>query len=685
MLNKVNTPGVRLASTLIVGILMVVLTIQLALRQVKSNIPLSPGTRLSTPLEQITLEPLDFTSEPGELNSRSDLQRFYDRQQIIYNITASPHAVSIESKEGRARLTLSSRVVKDLPLLFWIPIFVGLCSLVFAGWIWALRPQDLACRLFAVSGMAIFIAAVSSVVYTTRELGLSVDLFQLLEAINVWGAYLFGSSLLTLFLIYPSRLPRWKALSLAQAVFFFLWTTAFLMEWAPNEANISIMVIAYLICVGLAVLAQFLVTKKQPLERASLNWLGLSVMIGAGGFISFTTIPTLIGTKPLDQGYSFLFFLVIYLGLAAGLVKYRLFEVGQWAFRFLFYATGAVALVLLDAALIYILGVERIPALGLALLVVGFLYLPLRDIVQRRFSKSATLEPLTLLAEALHVTFAPSLEIRSQRWEALIKKLFDPLEVSENTDTSALVKIEEDGLVLLLPPVAGSGALKLSYPWAGRGLFDLQSKQLAQQIVSLIRQAESNREAYDRGVSEERRRVAQDLHDDVGARLLSGLYIADEKLKPTIQGALSDIRSIVRGISGEEASLNQILADLRYETSQRLSTVNIELIWPMTSLEDRPLDYRKQKALTSSLREIVSNVIRHSQATELYVNINKTKDALTVSTQDNGQGLPKESFGEVQQGFGIRNIQRRVMDVGGSFKIEVPSDGGVLISLTIPC
>lgn len=685
MLKNVNTPGVRLASTLIAGILLVILTIQLALTQVKPHTPLSPGMKLGSLEEQITLESLDFTSEPGELMARADLQRFYDRQQKIYNITSNPHTAYIEFEGARAPLVLSPRFIKDLPVLFWIPIFVGLCSLAVAGWIWALRPQNFASRLFAVSGMALFIAAVSSVVYTTRELGLASDLFQILEAINIWGAYFFGSSLLTLFLIYPAQLPQWKVLSLGQAAFFFLWTTAFLMQWTPNEAHIGVMVIVYLICMGLAILAQFIVTKKQPLARASLTWLGLSVMMGAGGFVSFTTIPTIINTKPLDQGYSFLFFLVIYLGLAAGLVKYRLFEVGQWAFRFLFYATGAVALVLLDAALIYILGVERFPALGLALLVVGFLYLPLRDIVQRRFRKSATLEPHTLLAEALHVTFAPSIGTRSQRWEALIKKLFDPLEVTKNTDTSALVKIEDDGLVLLLPPVAGSDALKLSYPWAGQGLFDPQSKQLAQQMVSLIMQAESNREAYDRGVSEERRRVAQDLHDDVGARLLSGLYIADEKLKPTIQGALSDIRSIVRGISGEEVSLNQLLADLRYETSHRLSTANIELTWPVTNFEDSPLDYRKQKALTSSLREIVSNVIRHSQATELHVNINKTNDALTVSTHDNGRGLPKEYLSEAQQGFGIRNIQRRVNDVGGSFKIEGLSHEGVFIFLTIPC
>ncbi|HRO66287.1 MAG TPA: ATP-binding protein, partial [Pseudobdellovibrionaceae bacterium] len=261
----------------------------------------------------------------------------------------------------------------------------------------------------------------------------------------------------------------------------------------------------------------------------------------------------------------------------------------------------------------------------------------------------------------------------------------DPLEIEPQEQPYDRVEISGDGLTLTIPPVANTPSLKLTYPWSGRSLFTKESKSLAQQIVALIAQAESSRKAYDRGVAEERRRMAQDLHDDVGARLLTGLHSVDDKFKPLLQGAIAEIRSIVSGMTGENIPLEVLLADLRHEALQRLSAVNVNLDWPLAeeSALNRALDYRQQKALGSAMREVISNVIRHSGASHLTVRIREDESVLRVSVADNGKGFAVPSLDEKTQGFGLRSLRRRLKDAGGAIHID-SSPSGTLVIFEIP-
>ncbi|MBX2988333.1 MAG: hypothetical protein KF802_10600 [Bdellovibrionaceae bacterium] len=657
------------------GFLLSAWAVKVALDQPEWDHVFEPGQVLESSQGQITLEDEDLLAEPGEIESHQVLNRFYERQDEILRVISDPSFPFLPRP----------RRLADLPALFWIPLLVGLGSLAITGWIWALRARDLSIALFALSGLSVFVSAVPSAIYTTRDVALPSALFRVLETLNAWGAAWFGITMLALFLIYPVRMRHWKAIALAETVFFGIWIAAYSMQWTPDPMNVSALIAALMLALCAAIGAQFFATRANPTARASLVWLGLSVLLGAGAFVVFNTLPLLFGMDPMQQGYAFLFFLIIYLGLAAGLTRYRLFEVGQWAFRFLFYIAGAVMLVVLDAVLIFMLGMDRLPALGLALLAVGFLYLPLRDLLWGFFSRKGRLETHELLAESLHVAFAPSTSQRAQRWENLLRKLFDPLEMGPAPGRVEKIEILEDGLTLAVPPVASASSMKLAYPWGGRGLFSSSSKELAAQIVSLIEQAESNRDAYDRGVTEERRRVAQDLHDDVGARLLTGLYLADENLRTTIQAAIADIRSIVSGISGEKVPLERLLAELRHETHRRLETAKIELQWPLSEGPElsRLLDYRQHKAISSGVREIVSNVIRHAGAKRLQVEIKLDPEIICLSFSDNGSGLPASALNGEAPGFGLKGLERRLFTIGGKLELKTLSPGSRVI-LSVP-
>ena len=238
---------------------------------------------------------------------------------------------------------------------------------------------------------------------------------------------------------------------------------------------------------------------------------------------------------------------------------------------------------------------------------------------------------------------------------------------------------------MILPAVAGARPLRLTYPFAGRGLFSPTHLKLASNLVSLTLRAEEGREAYMRGVGEERRRMARDLHDDVGARLLTGLHTADETTRPTLQAALSDIRAIVSGLSGEEASLDRVLAETRHEAARRFEAAEIALDWPLpeAEMEAIQLDYRLHKALTSAVREIVSNAIRHSGATRFAATAALTQGHLSLRFTDNGKGLPSEALAGETAGFGLRNLRHRIEDIGGHLTLAATPPGSTIV-LDIP-
>ncbi|KYG67229.1 hypothetical protein AZI86_09495 [Bdellovibrio bacteriovorus] len=659
--------------------------LKLGLDEPQFNPAFQVGDSVVSDSGSFQVEALDLLAEPGELATKAELRRFYLRQQEWRHILESPSAELVR-KEVRQPLQKMHRKLKDLSAVFWIPLIVGLGTLIIGGWIWSLKPQDTAVRLFALSGFATFLSALPSSVYTSREGPLSENLFRVLETLNAWGAALFGIAVLALFLIYPVRLKHWKKVSLFEAAFFVLWTLGFSLQVVPDFANISLIIVSLMALICVAIAVQFFATKRDPAARASLVWLGLSVVLGAGGFVVFNTVPSLIGTTPFNQSYAFLSFLVIYLGLAAGLTRYRLFEVGQWAFRFLFYSAAAAIFIVFDLILISLVGLGQVAALEVSLLLVVFIYLPFRDFLWRKFTRSGKLDASHLLSDALAVAFALNSEERETRWLVFLKKTFDPLQVENFFGNIQKVEIIEDGVSLLIPSVSGMPAVKISYPWAGRGLFNRETENIATQFITLIHEAESGREAYDRGVQEERRRVAQDLHDDVGARLLSGLHSSDENLRTTIQGAMADIRAIISAVAGEKTSLKMFLEDLRFEVQSRTDISKITLNWNEQITEDHAkilLDYRVRKSLTSVLREVLSNVIRHSEANQLKVDVCYVDSKLTILLEDNGKGFDLDTTLNETRGYGLKGMQRRLQDIGTLHIQSFPAGTSVKISLPL--
>ena len=90
--------------------------------------------------------------------------------------------------------------------------------------------------------------------------------------------------------------------------------------------------------------------------------------------------------------------------------------------------------------------------------------------------------------------------------------------------------------------------------------------------------------------------------------------------------------------------------------------------------------------LFRSVRELLSNVVKHAQASKVCVGLIKTGSQLTIAVQDDGVGFNFfKVFGmtRTQGGFGLFSIQERMADLGGGFKVQSEPGKGCLVELVV--
>lgn len=564
----------------------------------------------------------------------------------------------------------------------WGAIGVGFVALLTGLWVVVLRPREFAAQMFALSGASLWMASITIVLTNTGGLttaGWAVR--SQLQANHISGM-LFGGALVAIFCRYPLPLVPTSCAVLWSLALLALGIAGIFDPW-PDFYGTSL--IALVLSVGMMfalVFAQAWASRKDPVRRGAVAWVGTALLLSTGIFTAVNFLPQLM-RAPLYVGDSVAMsaFLLFYFALAVAITRYRMFDLGNWTL----YVVRAVVVVLLvliaDMALVYWAGERWTLSVG-ALLVAVF-WLPVRSRLMRLADRRRDADTMRLIRGANEVAFAMRPQDQAALWRKVLKAQFDPLEVFSTTTQKP--EIREDGRILAIPSPLGSEGLALSFAGQGSRLFDSNDLNMADALYQLVEEMIRARKAYDEGVRTERLRIARDLHDDVGARLLTGMHMADQQLRPTLQAAMSDIRAIVSGMTGEQVSLERLLSDVRHETARRLEAAGIALDWPLAAYGegDIPVDYRQQKAITSACREAVSNALRHAHASMVRVGVVIDAGRLGMVIADDGRGMPEAALTGETQGYGLRNLRRRMEDVGGRIDIE-SGPGGTNIRLSLP-
>jgi signal transduction histidine kinase len=488
--------------------------------------------------------------------------------------------------------------------------------------------------------------------------------------------------MVTLFLIYPRRLLKgvWLAAPTLVLGVIILWIQ--LADWPEHAPMLQGLIAATMLVLLAALGAQVWANRRDPRARAMLGWFGLSIIAGAGGFVLTVVVPVLLGRPPiLAQGTAFLLFLLIYVGLCLGVLRYRLFDLADWSFRVLFYAGGVALLLALDALLIFVLALDRAPAIGVSLAVVALAYLPLRGWLADRFRRDRQMSAEDLFLRFTDVAQADDPVEQAARLAGLLRDRFEPLAVGPMGGAEPVARLERDGEALIFPAVAGLPALRLDWARGGERLFSSRDLGLAERMAALLAQAIAQHRAYRDAVEAERRRISRDMHDNIGVLLLGALHSPGVDRKDLlIRQTLTDLREIISNPAQQSLNLQRLLADLRAEVADHLEAAGVVLDWQAEGLDDPPLAPRLVHTLRAFLREGISNLLRHSGAGRARVRIEaldrgEGPTVLGLSLRDDGTGF---DAGAIRGGNGFTNLRDRIDQCGGRLEVRTGAEGTTL-------
>lgn len=647
-----------------------------------------PGARLSAiagAASAIALQAQDLVEEPDTLDSYADMDAFFARQHALADVLRRPEVVLAWELEGAAGSTTvrpQPRPISTLPALFWFQVLVSITGCLIACWVWVLRPRDWGARMFGITGLMFPLFAMPAAVYSVRELALPGPLFFNLCALNHLGSSLFGAALVAIFMAHPRPMARPRHLAWPFAIFGLWWCIDVLRIAATPDLGFRIPVMAEMLLAIALALVQWRRSKGDPLSRASLRWLSLSLLLGSGLFILLITATVSLGwLPPMPQGYAFGFFLFIYVGIALGLRRHRLFELDEWALRMLMWVGGALAVVGLDLLLILALDWSAGSALGLSLWICGALYFPVRQWLWQRLAHRPAPPLHEFMPDVVHIAFQSQGQAREKAWDTLLRRLYDPLHLEPLADAPAQAGLDDTGLVLNIPPCGGVSARRLRYAARGQQLFANKDARFMRALCQLMDQAENSRHAQERGASDERKRIARDMHDDVGARLLMLIHRADSpEIADLARSAMHDLRSALSVLDAQPVPLAEAVADWRAEAMERCEASGTVLSWnaPPAGELAGTLASRQKSVLERALRESLTNALKHARPHHIEVHLQAQADRLDLRIAHHGAVLAPERW---KEGRGLRGMRQRLAECGAELHAANLPDGRVQLAL----
>jgi signal transduction histidine kinase len=269
----------------------------------------------------------------------------------------------------------------------------------------------------------------------------------------------------------------------------------------------------------------------------------------------------------------------------------------------------------------------------------------------------------------------------------LLQDLFEPLEVVREDRLPARARVIGGGSALVVPVRGGikdqlpDMALRLRFAQRGKRLFTPDDARLADRAVEQLRRAVAYDQAVERGRHEERQRLAQDLHDDIGARLLTLMYQApNREMEDYIRHTLKDLKTLTRGLAASEHPLSHAAAEWKADLTQRLSAAQGQLAWACTFDRDLRLSVVQWSAMTRVLRELVSNALYHGRASRVDVVMLLQGTRLTLTVVDDGEGSDPQSW---SHGLGLGGVRKRVKLLGGTVHWRENTPRGIVCDVCV--
>jgi signal transduction histidine kinase/ligand-binding sensor domain-containing protein len=202
-------------------------------------------------------------------------------------------------------------------------------------------------------------------------------------------------------------------------------------------------------------------------------------------------------------------------------------------------------------------------------------------------------------------------------------------------------------------------------------------------------------------LAEERRRISQDMHDDIGSSL-SKIAILSETIGRTMAGqgnagqlagkvsdtareVIESLSEIIWNAQGENAQLGAWMAHLREKIADLLETAGLEghISMPEQAPPERILPHLYRRNLLLVAKEALHNIVKHAQASKVEIEVRLEGAMWQMRLTDNGRGFDPNALPRVN---GLHNMRQRMQEIGGDIEIDSAPGRGTRLALrcTLP-
>ncbi|MDC7999325.1 tetratricopeptide repeat-containing sensor histidine kinase [Gilvibacter sediminis] len=227
-----------------------------------------------------------------------------------------------------------------------------------------------------------------------------------------------------------------------------------------------------------------------------------------------------------------------------------------------------------------------------------------------------------------------------------------------------------------------------------------QEKEIeVQKTEKLLKDQElSTIDAMIAGQEKERQRLASDLHDSVGATLSAAKMQFEhlkkhrgkldneeefyERTQMLLEEAYTEVRSMAHAKNSGVIAKHGLLPAVKKLARNASATGKLSV-----EVQDYGLDQRLEGSLEIAvfriIQELVTNIIKHAEASEANISLTQHEDALNLVVEDNGKGFKVGKFTD-KDGMGLGSIEKRVEHMEGQMEVDSTPGKGASVIIDIP-
>jgi len=213
-----------------------------------------------------------------------------------------------------------------------------------------------------------------------------------------------------------------------------------------------------------------------------------------------------------------------------------------------------------------------------------------------------------------------------------------------------------------------------------------QARQQLQASYEALAQHEKREAAR-----EERSQIMRELHDSLGAQLMTALRgverdaLSKADVVLALQDSLGQLRQLL-STQSTDGRLVGALANWRQHWNDRLAQAGVQVLWELDdSVDDVVLPPETLHQLLRILQECATNTLKHACADRFQVLAQADSAGLTLCLRDNGQGFGPSPEDNPSPGFGLRGMDARAQQIGARLRRENgPAPWGASVCLQLP-